>query len=72
MERPLIHTLSPNVPMTKEAVISLIVNNSSAALAQRTLTSFVFSSQMDMAMVLLIISAFPTISAILLKLARLL
>ena len=72
IERPLMQTLSPKVPITKDAVISLIVSNSSAALAQITLTSFAFSSHTEMAIVSFTISAFPTISAILLKFSKLL
>ena len=70
IERPLIHTLSPKFPITKDAVISLIVNNSSAAFAHIKLTSFVFLSYIDIAIVSFTISAFFTTSAILLKLFR--
>ena len=40
IERPLIHTLFPIVPITNDAVILLIVNSSSAAFAQIRLASF--------------------------------
>ena len=70
IERPLIHTLSPKFPITNDAVISLIVNSSSAAFAQIRLTSFAFLSYTDIAIVSFTISAFFTTSAILLKLFK--
>ena len=39
IERPLIHIFSPVLPKTNDAVTSLIVSNSSAALAHNKLTS---------------------------------
>ena len=56
--------LSPVFPITKDAVISLIVNNSSAAFAQIKLAFLSSVSFIDIPIVSFIISAFFTISAI--------
>ena len=58
--------LSPVFPKTNDAVIFPIVNNSSAAFAQIKLVSFSIISYCDIAIVSWIISAFLTISDILL------
>ena len=62
------HIFSPVSPKTNDAVTSLIVSNSSAALAHNRLISFDFvSSHNAIAIESLTISAFFTISAILLN-----
>ena len=58
--------LSPKSPKTNDAVILLIVNNSSAAFAHIKLVSFSFLSYIAIAIVSFVISASLTILAILL------
>ena len=64
IERPLTNILSPVFPNTNDAVTSLIVNSSSAALAHIKFAFLSSFSYIDTAIVSFIIYAFFTISAI--------
>ena len=64
------YILSPLFPITNDAVTLLIVNNSSAAFAQIIFMSLSFSSQIAIAMVSFVISAFATILEILLYVSK--
>ena len=64
------HTLSPDLPITKDAVILLIVSSSSAAFAHITFESLSSSSYTEIAIESYTSSAFPIIFDILLYVSK--
>ena len=64
------HILFPRFPITNDALISLIVNSSSAALAHITLLLLSALSYTDIPIVSFVISALATISDILLYVSK--